>query len=156
MTTLKTLAEDFLAQKRIAVAGVSRTEGTANILYRRLRDAGYEVYAINPNADVVEGDTCYPNLQALPQKVDGLVIATAPAATEQLVRECAAAGVSRVWIHHNPMFGQGSFSEAAVTFCRENGITVIPGACPLMFGKTADFGHKCMHWLLGAFGKLPQ
>ncbi len=158
MTSLKSLAEDFLAQKRIAVAGVSRTAGTAtgNVIYRRFRDRGYEVYAVNPNADSVEDDPCYPNLKALPVKVDGLVIATAPDATEQLVQECAEVGIPRVWIHHNRMFGTGSSSESAVAFCQENDIMVIPGGCPLMFGETADGFHKCMRWFLDVTGGLQK
>ncbi len=97
MPTLKQAVSDFLAQERIAVAGVSRSGGkAANLIYKKLRGEGYQVFPINPDAQVVEDDTCYPNLEALPVKVAGVVIVTRPKVAEQMVRECAKAGVSRV------------------------------------------------------------
>jgi predicted CoA-binding protein len=147
--------EAFLAQKRIAVAGVSRNKNeAANIVYRKLRASGYEVFPVNPNAETVEGDNCYPNLKSVPGGVDGVVIATRPAVTEEVVRECAELGVPRVWIHRS--FGQGSVSEGAVDYCRENGIAVIAGGCPMMFCQPVDFGHKCMRWILNLTGGLPK
>ena len=151
--SFKDKAQEFLAQERIAVAGVSRTsEQTANYIYRTLRDKGHQVFAVNPMADEVEGDVCYANMQAIPGGVDGAMIVTKPALTEQIVRDCAEAGVPRVWMHDNT-FAAGSVSEEATQFCRDNNITVIDGGCPMMF---LDFGHKCMRWVLGAIGRLPN
>ncbi len=155
MSTLGARVNDFLAQRRIAVAGVSRTkQDAANLIYRRLKSRGYQVFPINPNAERVEGDPCFPDLQAIPGGVDGVVIVTRPELTEQIVRQCPVAGVKRVWMHQSMVHG-ASVSEAAAEFCRGNGITVIAGACPLMFGQTADFGHKCMRWMMGLTGRLP-
>jgi predicted CoA-binding protein len=147
---------DFLAQKRIAVAGVSRNPQTeaANFIYRKLRAAGYEVFPVNPHATMVEGDHCYPNLKTIPQPVDAVMIATRPEAAEQLVHECAEIGVTRVWMHRS--FGTGSVSDAATKFCQDHHITVIPGGCPMMFCQPVDFGHKCMHWILRLTGGLPK
>jgi predicted CoA-binding protein len=156
MTTFKTKAQDFLAQERIAVVGVSRTQKeTANFIYRRLRSDGYKVFPVNPNADTVEGDTCYPNLKALPSKVDGVIIVTRADMAVQVVRECAEVGVTRVWMHRNGFLGAAasSVSEEAVAFCQNNGITAIAGGCPLMF---SEFSHKCMRWVLGALKRLPD
>ena len=151
--SFKDKAQEFLAQERIAVAGVSRTsEQTANYIYRTLRDKGHQVFAVNPMADEVEGDVCYANMQAIPGGVDGAVIVTKPALTEQIVRDCAEAGVPRVWMHDNT-FAAGSVSVEATQFCRDNNITVIDGGCPMMF---LDFGHKCMRWMLGVMGRLPK
>lgn len=155
MGTMKEAVETFLAQRRIAVAGVSRNKNeAANVVYRKLRESGYEVFPINPNAELVEGDTCYPDLKSVSGGVDGVVIATHPSVTNEVVRECADLGVSRVWMHRS--FGQGSVSESAVDYCRENGIEVIAGGCPLMFCQPVDFGHKCMRWILNATGGLPK
>ena len=155
MPTLKEKVDDFLAQEKIAVAGVSRqSQEAANLIYRKLRDSGYQVFAINPKADTVEGDTCYPNLKALPEAVDGVVIGTRPDVADQIVAECAEIGVSRVWMHRS--FGQGSVSDSATHFCREHNISVIPGGCPMMFCQPVDFGHKCMRWMLGLTGGLPK
>ncbi len=155
MATMKEAVETFLAQKRIAVAGVSRNKNeAANVVYRKLRASGYEVFPVNPNAETVEGDTCYPDLKSVPGRIEGVVIATHPAVTEEVVRECADLGVSRVWMHRS--FGQGSVSESAVDYCREKGIEVIAGGCPMMFCQPVDFGHKCMRWVLSVTGGLPK
>ncbi len=156
MAVLEETVKDFLAQRRIAVAGVSRTrkDAAGNLIYRRLRDRGYQVFPINPNAGTVEGDPSYRDLGAIPRGVDGVVIATRPQLTEEIVRQCPAAGVRRVWMHSSMAHG-ASVSATAAEFCRANGITVIAGACPLMFGQTGDFGHKCMRWMMGLTGRLP-
>ncbi len=154
MPTMKEAVDDFLAQKRIAVAGVSRSRSeAANLIYRKLRGAGYEVFATNPKATEVEGDACYPDLRSIPGGVDGVVISTTPEIAEQIVRECAEIGTSRVWLHRS--FGQGSVSEAAVHYGREHGLSVIPGGCPMMFCEP-DVGHKCMRWILSLTGGLPK
>ncbi len=149
MTTVAEAAADFLAQRRIAVAGVSRDAGGhgGNFVYKSLKQRGYEVFAVNPNADTVEGDPCYPSLADVPGGVDGVVIATNPSVTGAVVDDCVKLGVRRVWMHRS--FGGGSVDEAAVEAGRAAGLTVIAGACPLMFGPKADFGHKCMRWFLG-------
>ncbi len=155
MVTITEAVNDFLAQNRIAVAGVSRSKNAAaNAIYRKLRDAGYEVVPTNPKADNVEGDPCYPDLKSIPNTVDGVVIATHPAVAEQIVRECAELGIKRVWLHRS--FGQGSMSEEAVTLAQQNQIKIIPGGCPMMFVEPVDFGHKCIRWFTSLTGNLPK
>jgi predicted CoA-binding protein len=144
MPTMKEAASAFLATKRIAVTGVSRRpkEHGANNVYKRLRDRGYEVFAVNPNTDEVEGARSYHDLKSIPGGVDAVVIATAPSRAEDTMRECAELGIAQVWMHRGP--GAGSVSPSAAAYGREHGITVIDGGCPLMFEPTADFGHKVM------------
>ena len=152
-----TNVSDFLARKRIAVAGVSRDNihhPSANLIYRRLKSMGHEVFAVNPNMQSFEGDRCYPDVRSIPEGVDGVVIVTRPAVTEQIVRDCREAGVRRVWMHQSLAKGS-SVSEAAVDYCRENDIGVIAGGCPMMFGPGVDFGHKCMRWMMSLTGSLP-
>lgn len=156
MATFNEMAKDFLVQDRIAVAGVSRKiQGSANGIYKTLRDNGYTVFPLNPNADTVEGDTCYHHVSDIPGGVDGVVIVTRPEFSEEVARECVKAGVPRVWMHYNPMFGEGnsSVSDNAVNYLRENNVQVIAGGCPLMY---FDFAHKCMRGILGVMGKLPN
>jgi predicted CoA-binding protein len=154
MTPVKQAASDFLAHKRIAVTGVSRSPSDhgANVVYKRLRDRGYTVFAINPNADSVEGDTCYHDLGAVPGGVEAVVIATSPANAETTMRECVDLGIGQVWMHRGP--GPGSVSDEAARYGREHGVRVIPGGCPLMFDPTADTGHKIMRHL--GVGHLPK
>ena len=155
MTPLKQAADEFLSQHRIAVAGVSRdAKQPANLIYRRLRDTGHTVFAVNPNAEEVEGDRCYGSVASIPDGVDGVVIVTPPDASAEVVADCATAHVPRVWLHRG--MGPGSTSDQAIALCRTHGISVIPGGCPCMFGETADPGHKCMRAMLRVTGKLPR
>ena len=159
MTTLDEQVQDFLAQKRIAVAGVSHDHSrhpVGNLIYRRLQDTGHEVFPVNPTMEAFEGQRCYPDVTRIPGGVDGVVIITRPEATERVVRDCAAAGVPRVWMHEPLAQSQTSVSQAAVTYCREHGIDVIAGACPMMYGPGVDLGHRCARWLLGFTGRLPK
>src|SRR4026209_34697 len=98
-TSLETKVNDFLAQKRIAVAGVSRTNShhpTGNLIYHRLKRAGHDVFPVNPNMQAFEGDRCYPDVKSIPGGVDGVVIVTRPEITERIVRDCSDDGVRRV------------------------------------------------------------
>ena len=156
-TTIDMKVQEFLAQKRIAVAGVSRDKGhhpVGNLIYQRLKTTGHEVFAVNPHMQAFEGDRCYPDLQAIPGGVDGVVIITRPTTTQRIVRDCNEAGVRRVWMHRS--MGKGtSVSSEAVEYCQQHDISVIAGACPMMYGEGADVGHTCMRWILRLTGGLP-
>ena len=155
--TLETKVQDFLAQKRIAVAGVSleRHHPVGQLIFRRLQKTGHEVIPVNPHLESFDGELCYPDVRSIPGGVDGVVIVTRPEATEQIVRDCGEAGIHRVWMHRS-MGKRSSVSPAAVEYCRQHDIDVIAGACPMMFGDGVDFGHSCMHWFLGVTGGLPR
>lgn len=156
-TALETQVNEFLAQKRIAVVGVSRNDRNhpaANLIYRRLKRTGHDVFAVNPSLSTFDDDRCYPDVKAIPGGVDGAVIITRPEVTQRVVRDCGEAGVRRVWMHESMAKGS-SVSPEAVDFCRQRDIQVIAGACPMMFGGGVDFGHACMRWILGVTGKLP-
>ena len=153
---LESNVHDFLAQKRIAVAGVSRNQShhpVGNLIYQRLKKTGHDVFPVNPYMQTFEGERCYPDLQSIPGGVDGVVIITRPEVTERIVHDCAEAKVPRVWMHQS--LGKGSSaSPEAVEYCRQHKINVIAGACPMMFGPGADFGHTCMRWFLKLTGGL--
>jgi uncharacterized protein len=156
MTAIKEAAAEFLSNKRIAVTGVSRKpQGHgSNAVYKRLRDRGYEVFAVNPKADEVEGDRCYHRLKDIPGGVDAVVIATRPEAAEPTMRECDELGIRHAWMHRS--FGEGSVCDEATVYGREHGITVIDGGCPLMFAPTADIAHKVMRLVFTYKGKVPK
>jgi predicted CoA-binding protein len=156
MTTVKAAAETFLANERIAVTGVSRTPGShgGNAVYKRLRDKGYQVFAVNPNADEVEGDHCYHDLRDIAGGIEAVVIATRPEVAEATMTECAELGLQHVWMHR--AFGAGSVCDQATVYGRRHGMTVIDGGCPLMFEPTADRGHKLLRLVLTATGKVPR
>ena len=159
---IQAAAREFLAQKRIAVAGISsRRDTPANLIFKTLRARGIEVIPVSSSAKEFEGVTCYPDVKSIPKAPDGLVIVTKPAVAEALVRECVDR-IPRVWMHSalgtRPRFFKRaaarttSVSETALRLCREHGITVIPGSCPMQF--IGDPGHRCMRALLSAVGAL--
>jgi hypothetical protein len=120
--------QEFLRRSNcIAVIGASRNPAKyGHQVYRDLRNAGYRVYAVNPRVTAVLGDRCYPSLHALPEKPDVVNIIVPPAVTEEVVRECNALGIERVWMQ------PGSESEEAIEFCRRHHINVIFGACIML------------------------
>jgi uncharacterized protein len=156
MSTIKEAAADFLACRRIAVTGVSREpkDHGGNIVFTRLKERGYDVFAVNPNADEVEGDRSYHDLRSIPGRVDAVVIATRPERADQTMRECVDLGIKHVWMHRGP--GAGSVSETAARDGRENGIAVIDGGCPCMFGPTGDPGHKVMRAMFTVTRHIPR
>ncbi len=148
---------DFLAQKRIAVSGVSLSrESPANLIYRKLKAAGYGVFPINPKSPIFDGDVCYPSVGSVPGGVDGVVIVNRPEVTAAIVRECAQFGIRRIWMHQSLSRAGTSVSPEAVDFCHQHGIRVIPGACPMMYCEPVDMGHRCIRWFLGITGGLPR
>lgn len=157
MATMQAMVDDFLAQKRIAVAGVSRNGNeTGNLIYKKLKETGHEVYAVNPNAETIEGEPCYPDVKSTPARPDAVMIVTKPEVTEQVVRDCAEAGIQRVWMHCSIIHGVRSTSDTAVKFCQEHNISVIPAGCPMMYTQPVDPGHKFMRWWMNITGKLPK
>jgi predicted CoA-binding protein len=158
MAKIDQLVQDFLAQKAIAVVGVSdKRETGCNLGYRKFKEAGYTVSAVNPRLSTYDGAPCYPDLKSIPNKPDAVFILANPKVTEQVVRECIELGIKRVWMHcllgTKPGLAAGmtSVSQDAVRLCHENGITVIPGACPNQF-LNPDFGHALMRVMFGAIG----
>ena len=158
MSNIDTLVKDFLAQKKIAVVGVSdKRETGCNLAYRKFKQAGYAVSAVNPRLTTFEGDPCYPDLKSIPEKPDAVFILSNPKVTEQIVQQCIDLGVPRLWMHcvlgTRPGLAAGmtSVSQEAVRMCRENNIAVIPGACPNQF-LNPDFGHSMMRVMFRTIG----
>ena len=143
--------DEFLAQKNIAVVGVSRKKTKfGNAIYRELKQKGYNVYPVNPNMNSLDGDTCYPDLLSISSNVDAVVINVPPAQTEKVVREANEAGIKKVWLQ------QGSQSDEAVKYCEENGIDCVSNECILMFVQPSALIHRAHKWVWSVLGKLPQ
>ena len=160
MSKIDTLVQDFLAQKRIAVVGVSdKRETGCNLGYRNFKKAGYAVCAVNPRLTTFEGDPCYPDLRSIPEKPEAVFILANPKVTEQIVQQCVDLGIKHVWMHcmmgTKPGLAAGmtSVSQSAAQMCRENGIAVIPGTCPNQF-LNPDFGHAVMRVMWRSLGFL--
>lgn len=147
--------ERFLEGRRIAVAGVSRKgDVAANAVFKKLRACGYDAIPVNPNAETIDDVRCYPDIAAIPGELDGVVIGTHPGVSAEIVRQCKARGVTRVWFHR--AFGSGSVSDDAIRECERLGMESIVGGCPLMFCEPVDVGHRCMRWWLQRKGRVPK
>jgi uncharacterized protein len=160
MANIDRLVQDFLAQKVIAVVGVSdKRETGANRNYKTFKQHGYRVYAVNPRISTFDGSACYPDLKSIPEKLDAVFMLTSPRVTEQVVQQCVSLGIKHVWMHclmgtkPGLSAGSSSVSPSAVEVCRKYGIAVIPGSCPAQF-LNADFGHGLMRRLWNMFGYL--
>ncbi len=158
MKKIDNLVLDFLAQRKIAVVGVSEKRETGcNLAYKNFKQNGYQVYAVNPRISTYEGQTCYADLKSIPEKVDAVFVLTSPKVAEQIVQQCVDLGIKHVWMHcmmgTKPGLAAGmtSVSQAAVELCKANDIAVIPGSCPNQFLKP-DFGHKMMRGMWRMFG----
>jgi predicted CoA-binding protein len=156
MVAVKDAAAEFLQARRIAVTGVSRTPGShgGNAVFQGLRKRGFEVFAVNPNADQVEGGRSYHSISEIPNGVDAVVIAAAPGTAQGTVEECERLGIRKVWLHRS--IGGGSVSQPAAQYARDHGLNVICGGCPLMFGADADRGHRMMRVVCTWTGAVPR
>ena len=160
MKNIDDLVKDFLAQKSIAVVCVSdRRETGCNMAYKRFKDAGYDVFPVNPRLAEFDGSPCYPNLGAIPEKPDAVFILTRLEITEHIVQECIDLGVGHVWMHcmlgtkPGLVAGITSVSQDAVALCREHGIKVIPGSSPNQF-LNPDFPHRMIRGVSRMMGFL--
>jgi predicted CoA-binding protein len=147
--------EDFLAQKRIAMAGISRDPKSFSAnLFEELCRRGYDVVPVNPNTAEVQGRRCFARVQDIQPPVEAALLMTSPGATEKVVHDCAEADIRRVWMYRAA--GKGSVSAKAVEFCQEHGIDVVPGQCPFMFlPETAGF-HRFHGFIRKITGRYPR
>lgn len=153
-TSLETI-EDFLAQKRIAMIGASRDpRDFSAALFEELRKGGYEVVPVNPKAPAVMGERCFPRIQDVQPPLDTVLLMTPAEVTDAVVKDCAEAGIRRIWMYRAS--GKGAVSPAAVAFCQEHGIQVIPGQCPFMFLPRAGGIHRFHGLIRKITGSYPK
>lgn len=149
--TSKTLVEDFISQKNIAVIGVSRKKTKfGNAIYKEMKKKDYKVFPVNPNCSDFEGDKCYPNLSSIPENIDGVVINIPPQKAVDVLKDVNGAGIKRVWLQ------QGSQSDEAVKYCEDNNINCVSNECIIMFTKPLGFVHRVHKWIWKVMGKLPK
>ncbi len=149
--TTRAVIDEFLAQRRLAVVGASRSKGKfGNAAYRALRAAGYRVFAVNPEAGTIEGDPAYPSLAALPEPVGGVLVVVPPEKCEAVVREAEAAGIRYVWMQ------QGAESDAAIAWCNAHGLRCVDHQCILMFAEPSAWFHRAHRFMRRVTGRLPH
>ncbi len=152
-TSLKQIS-DFLAQKRIAMVGVSRNPSDfTRTLFAEFKKRGYDIIPVNPNLSDLDGQRCFARVQDIQPRVDGVLVVTSSKYTDQIVHDCAEAGVTRVWLHRGE--GIGAVTDEAVKFCKEHGISVVDGQCPFMFLPQTPFFHKIHGFVKKLSGSYP-
>jgi hypothetical protein len=149
------MIEDFLSRRRIAMVGVSRDPASFNTkLFDDFCRRGYDMVPVNPNATVIGNRPCFRRLQDIQPPVEAALLMTAPDVTETAVRDCAEAGIKRVWMYRAA--GQGAVSARAVDFCREHAIQVVEGECPYMFLPHSGLPHRLHGFLRKLTGSYPR
>jgi len=149
------LIDEFLALKRFAFVGVSHTPSDfSRLLYAAFLKHGYHLVPVNPSVSEIDGQVCYASVRDIEPPVEGAFIITPPQVTERVVRDCAEAGISRVWLHRGE--GLGAVSADAMLFCEEHGISVVPGYCPFMFFDKPGFLHRTHAFFMKLGGNYPN
>jgi hypothetical protein len=147
--------EDFRAQKRIAIVGMSHEANSmSEAVFKELSKRGYDVVPVNPNVQEVMGRKCFARMQDIQPPVDAALLMTSPAVTEAVVQDCVDCGIKRIWMHQG--VGPGSVSEKAIEVCRERGIRVIPGECPLTFLPQSAVIHNFHGFIRKITGRFPR
>ena len=147
--------EDFLRQKRIAMVGISREPKDFSVmLFDEFRRRGYDMVPVNPGVSELFGQPCFARVQDIQPRVDAAILMTSPSVTEEVVRDCAEAGVRLVWMYRAG--GPGATSEPAIEFCHAHNIQVVPGECPFMFWRDSGLGHRLHGFVLKIFGRYPR
>ncbi len=150
--------EDFLAQKRIAMVGMPRERNHDTMLLFRLFEEfcrrGHEVLPVNPNASEISGQHCFARVQDIQPAPDVALLLTSPTVTNSVVRDCAEAGIKRIWMYRGG--GQGSVSDEAIEFCRTHGMEVVPGQCPFMFLQPVRSFHWFHRFVFKISGQYPK
>ena len=154
MTTLAQI-QDFLGRKRLAIVGVSRNpQHFSRLMFQEFQRRGYDVVPVNPDVQDIAGEHCYAHLGDIQPAVEGVLLMTKPAVTDQVVRECDTAGIHRVWMYRAG--GTGAVSADAVRFCQANGISVIAGECPFMFLPKSAWFHRFHGFCKQLAGSYPK
>jgi predicted CoA-binding protein len=148
----KAMVDDFLAQRTLAIVGVSRTDKNkfGNAAFKDLKEKGYKMYIVHPSGEVIEGTPSFTSLKTLPEQVGGVLVVVPPVEAEKVVREADEVGISRIWLQ------QGAESKDAIQYCQDNGMSVVYGKCIMMFAQPMKFMHKPHRWVMGLLGQLPK
>jgi predicted CoA-binding protein len=151
----KQAIDSFLSCRRVAVVGVSRQpKDFSRQVFRAFVERGYDAVPVNAAGGEVDGRRCVGRVGEVTPPVEGALLLTPPSVTDQVVRECAEAGVRRVWMHRGG--GSGAVSPGAVAFCRERGIEVVDGECPFMFLPGTGWFHGVHRFFRRLGGRLPS
>ena len=150
MVTKKKI-EEFLEPKKLAIVGVSRNRRKFGYLvFRDLKASGYEVYPVNPNADKIDGDSCYKRVKDLPADIKSILILTPRKETDDVLREAINKGILNIWVQ------QMSETKNTIKIAEEYQKEIIHKKCIFMFAEPVKGVHKFHRIILKLFGILPK
>ena len=151
----KSSIDDFFAMKRIAVIGASRAKMKYGaLLFRYLKNKGFDAVPVNPNADEISGVKAFKRIQDVEPKAEAAIAVVPPSQQEQVVSDCAEAGIKDLWLHEHVM--KGVSNPKAIALCGQKGVNCIVGFCPMMFVPKTGFPHNFHKMIMGMFGALPK
>lgn len=151
MKTTQTAIDAFLAPRRLAIAGVSRDPKKFGfIAFKELREKGFEVLPINPNAETIDGIKCYPSVASLPEGVESLLLVTPRNQTAGVIREALEKKIPHLWIQ------QMAESKEALKLAENTSVNLIYKECILMHTLPVKSIHRFHRAIKGFFGLLPK
>lgn len=150
MTTLNEI-QKFLEPRKIAIAGASRNpKKFGGAVLKELKEKGFTLYPVNPNADEIQGLKCYRTVLDLPDDVNQLFIVTPRQETKAVVDAAIQKEMKMIWIQ------QKSETPEAVKAVEDAGIPVIYKKCIMMFADPVKGPHNFHRFFVKLFGGYPK
>lgn len=140
---------EFIQQKKLALVGASRDgKSFGNLAAKELRERGYEVLLVHPQATQIDGQACYAGLPAVRGQVGGVIVCVPPAQAEGVLRQAAELGMLRVWLQ------QGAQTPQLEALGASLGLEMVSGKCILMYAEPVRSFHRWHRGFMKLIGKL--
>lgn len=153
MKTLS-LINEFFAQERFALVGVSRSERDfSRLLFKEFTQRGYDVVPVNPHVDEIESRKCYPSILDVNPRVNSVLLMTSEIMTKHVLEECSESGVTLAWVYG---ISGRNVDPRTIQYCEDHGIRIVAGYCPFMFLPNAAMFHRLHGWVWNVIGYYPN
>lgn len=150
MKTSLNQIKQFLSVKKIAIAGVSRNEKKMGYyIFKTLKNIGFDIIPINPNADEISGVKCYKSIDDLPEDVDRILIATPKSSTDEVLEKAFEKGIPQIWVQ------RAANTNKTVDIAKQHNKDIIHSQCILMFADPTGIHkfHKTINKIIGVHPK---
>ena len=141
--------QNFVQCKRLAIVGVSHdAKKFGNTIYSELKKRGYQIYGVNPSMTELDGEPCYPFLEALRGKIDGVVICLQPAKIIPVLQEAAQICLTHIWLQ------RGAETPEVMEAAKKLGLHPVSKKCILMYAAPVQSFHKFHRFVTKLAGQL--